>query len=114
MAGAAHVGAAALFDALIGAVSVTLVVMLAAARADELLEIVIKAFSAKVILLLRDPFLQPKMRLDHELGHHRLPCARKRDWPTLQLRPPARKPGSRARCVLATPFPHRMPSAKPA
>jgi hypothetical protein len=69
MAGAAYIGGAALLDALVGAVLVALIVMLARGRANELLEFVFEPFRAEIVLLLGDPFLQPKMRLDHEFGH---------------------------------------------
>ena len=68
VAGAAHVGLAALLDALEGALR-ALVVVLAAGRADQLAELVVEAFGAEVALFLGHPFLQTKMRLDDELAH---------------------------------------------
>src|SRR5580704_8522738 len=41
----------------------------AAGRANELLEFIVEPFVAKVILLLRDPFLQPEVRFDLEFCH---------------------------------------------
>jgi hypothetical protein len=40
---------------------------------DELQELVIQTFALEIAFLLRDPFLQTKMRLDDELGHGRSP-----------------------------------------
>jgi hypothetical protein len=68
MAGAAHVGFAALFDALEGAFR-ALVVVLAAARADQLAELVVEALGAEISLLLGHPLLQAKVRLDDEFAH---------------------------------------------
>ena len=69
VARAGHVGLAPLLDALERAGLARRGVVRAVAGADELLELVVEALVAKVALLLRDPFLQPEMRLDHELRH---------------------------------------------
>ena len=68
VAGAAHIGLTALFDALEGAPA-ALVVVLAFGRADQFAEFVIQALIAKIAFLFRDPFLKPEMRFDDELGH---------------------------------------------
>ena len=68
MAGAAHIGLAALLDALEGAL-VDLVVMLAVGRADQLTEFILEAFGAEIALLFGDPFLQTKVRFDDEFAH---------------------------------------------
>ena len=74
VAGAADVGLAALLDALEGAV-IDLVVVLALGGADQLAEFVVEALVAEIALFLGDPFLQPEMRFDHELGHGDPPLA---------------------------------------
>jgi hypothetical protein len=48
-------------------------VMRPAARADELAELVVEPLVSEVALLLRDPLLQTKMRLDDELEHRVTP-----------------------------------------
>ncbi len=68
VAGAAHVGLAALLDALEGARG-ALVVMLAGGRADQLAELVVESLGAEVALLLGHPLLQTKVRFDDELAH---------------------------------------------
>ena len=45
----------------------------AVGRADQFTEFVVEPFGAEIALLLGHPFLQPEMRLDHELGHRRAP-----------------------------------------
>ena len=67
MAGAADVGRTPLRDALEGALGAP-VVMLPARRADELAELVVEPLGAEVALLLGDPLLQAKVRLDDELA----------------------------------------------
>ncbi len=68
VAGAAHVGVAALLKRLIGAIGLTIsVVRLALRRLDLLVEHVVKALVGEVAFLLGDPFLQPEVRLDDEL-----------------------------------------------
>src|SRR5262249_6358659 len=66
MAGAAHVGGAAALERLHGTNLVALVMVRAVGRLDQLLKDVIEAFVLEISLLLRDPFLQPKVRLADE------------------------------------------------
>ena len=75
VAGAAHIGLTALFDALESAPA-AFVVMLAFGRADQFAEFVIQSLIAKIAFLFRNPFLKPKMRFDDELGHGILRCRR--------------------------------------
>ena len=44
-------------------------VMRAAGRTNELPELVVQTFVAKVIFLFGHPFLKAEVRFDHELGH---------------------------------------------
>src|SRR5437868_15384472 len=74
VAGAAHVGLAALLDALERARG-ALVVMLAGGRADQLTELVVQSFGAEVAFLLGHPLLQAEVRFDDELAHG-VPLAR--------------------------------------
>jgi len=67
MAGAADVRLAPPLDALKGTLR-ALVVMRPGGRADPLAELVVEAFGAGVALLLGDPLLQAKVRLDDELA----------------------------------------------
>ena len=72
VAGAAHVGLAALLEGLIGADLVALCrATLPSGRLHFLAEFVVQAFVLEVALLLGDPFLQPEVRLDDEF----LDCA---------------------------------------
>jgi len=66
--GAAHVGFAALLDALERAFR-ALVVVLAVARPDQLAELVVETLGAKVALLFGHPLLQAKVRFDDEFAH---------------------------------------------
>jgi|HubBroStandDraft_4_1064222.scaffolds.fasta_scaffold40788_2 hypothetical protein len=67
MAGAIDVGGAALFEGLVGAGLLSiLVVRLAVRRSHGFLEDVFETFVREVAFLVGDPFLQPKMRLDDE------------------------------------------------
>jgi hypothetical protein len=70
MAGAADVRFAALFERLIRANFVALVVDLAAGRAHQLAEFVIKPFVAEVALFFRHPFVQAEMRFDDKFCHY--------------------------------------------
>ena len=76
VAGAAHIGLSALFDALESTPVTTFVVVLAFGRADQFAEFVIQSLIAKITFLFRNPFLKPKMRFDDELGHGILRCHR--------------------------------------
>ena len=69
MTGAAHIGFAALLDGVIGADPVGLDVIAAVGGLDELQELVVETFGFEIAFLLRDPFVQAKMRLDDELAH---------------------------------------------
>src|SRR5438045_8188097 len=71
--GATDIGLAALLDALESA-STTLVMVLALGRADQLAELVVQPLVAEIALLLCNPLLEPKMRLDDEFGHGILHC----------------------------------------
>jgi hypothetical protein len=70
VAGAADIGAAALFEGLVGADALAAhVVVLPAGRADLFAKLVVEAFGGEIPLLLGNPLLQPEMRLDDEFGH---------------------------------------------
>ena len=68
MTGAAYIRLTALLDALEGAL-IDLVVVLAFGRADQLPEFILQPFREKIALLLRNPFLQPEVRLYDEFAH---------------------------------------------
>src|SRR5262245_52862859 len=86
MAGAAHVGGTALLEGLEGADLVALVVMRSAGRLNKLAELVVEAGFPEVALLLGNPFLQPEMRLDHELAHFCNSCIRRVVMPIIAPR----------------------------
>src|SRR4051794_21934194 len=77
MTGTADIGLPPLFDTLEGAL-VGLVVVLPLGGADQFAKFIVEALGAKIALLLGDPFLQAKMRLDHEFAHGGPPEAL--DW----------------------------------
>jgi len=73
--GGAHIALAPSLDRLVGAHPVTEVLLRGVLRADRSAEFVVEPFLDEVVLLFRDPLLQPEMRRDNELGDGRLPSA---------------------------------------
>jgi hypothetical protein len=69
VAGAAHVGAAALLERLEGADLVAFVVMLAVGGFDQLAKFVVETFLGEIALVVGDPFLQAEVRFDQEFRH---------------------------------------------
>ena len=75
VAGTAHIGLAPLFDALESTL-VGPVVMLSLGGADQLAKFIVETFGPEIALLLGDPLLQAKMRLDDEFAHGGSPLKR--------------------------------------
>src|SRR6516225_8637357 len=69
MAGASHVARSTFLDALKGARLADRLVMGAVGRTNEFPEFVVETSFAEITFFLSNPFLQAKMRLDHEFGH---------------------------------------------
>ena len=69
VAGARDVALTAFFEGLEGAELVALLVVFRVLRIEGLAEFVVQAFRSEVALLLGNPFMEPEVGLDDELGH---------------------------------------------
>src|SRR5215510_10729889 len=67
--GRAHVALAPSPDRMIGPDPIAEMLLPGVPRADGRAEFVVEAFLREIALFFRDPFLQPEVRRDDELGH---------------------------------------------